>query len=36
MTNSPIYDEAWVAAEEAKRAYMDAHSLYKVEDEHAS
>ncbi|SOC18214.1 glutamate synthase large subunit [Rhodobacter maris] len=30
------YDEAWVAAEEAKRKWMDAHSLYKSEDEHAS
>jgi glutamate synthase (NADPH/NADH) large chain len=30
------YDEAWVAAEEAKRAFMDANSLYKAEDEHAS
>jgi glutamate synthase (NADPH/NADH) large chain len=30
------YDEAWVAREEAKRAYMDAHSLYKAEDEHSS
>ncbi|QCO56087.1 glutamate synthase large subunit [Pseudorhodobacter turbinis] len=36
MTNSPVYDAAWVAAEEAKRAYMDANSLYKSEDEHAS
>jgi glutamate synthase (NADPH/NADH) large chain/glutamate synthase (ferredoxin) len=31
-----IYDAAWVAAEEAKRAYMDKHSLYKAEDEHSS
>ncbi|MCB1394762.1 MAG: glutamate synthase large subunit, partial [Rhodobacteraceae bacterium] len=30
------FDEAWVAAEEAKRAFMDANSLYKCEDEHAS
>ncbi len=30
------YDAAWVAAEEAKRAYMDKHSLYKAEDEHSS
>ncbi|MCW1918160.1 glutamate synthase large subunit [Rhodobacter sp. KR11] len=30
------YDEAWVAAEEAKRAWMDANSLYKTEDEHSS
>ncbi len=29
-------DKAWVAAEEAKRAFMDTHSLYKAEDEHAS
>ena len=27
-----IYDEAWVKSEEAKRAYMDANSLYKSED----
>ncbi len=31
-----IYDDAWVAAEEAKRAFMDEHSLYKADDEHAS
>ena len=30
------YNDAWVAAEEAKRAWMDANSLYKSEDEHAS
>ena len=30
------YDDAWVAAEEAKRAYMNEHSLYKLDDEHAS
>ena len=30
------YNDAWVAAEEAKRAWMDANSLYKTEDEHAS
>ena len=30
------YDDAWVAQEQAKRAYMDAHSLYKLDDEHAS
>ncbi len=30
------YDEAWVAAEEAKRKWMDSHSLYKCEDEHSS
>ncbi len=33
MTN---YDEAWVAAEEAKRQWMDEHSLYKSDDEKAS
>ena len=31
-----VYDESWVAAEEAKRAWMDANSLYKTDDEHAS
>ncbi|WP_151718339.1 glutamate synthase large subunit [Gemmobacter serpentinus] len=31
-----IYDDAWVKAEEAKRAYVDAHGLYKTEDEHSS
>ncbi len=31
-----IYDDAWVAAEEAKRAFMNEHSLYKSDDEHAS
>jgi len=36
MTNTPVYDAAWVAAEETKRAYMNEHSLYKAEDEHAS
>ena len=30
------YNDAWVKAEEAKRAWMDANSLYKTEDEHAS
>ena len=30
------YDEAWVAAEEAKRAFMDANGLYKSDDEHSS
>ena len=30
------YNDAWVSAEEAKRAWMDANSLYKTEDEHAS
>lgn len=28
------YDEAWVAAEEAKRKWMDENALYKTEDEH--
>ena len=31
-----IYDDAWAAAEEAKRAWLDANGLYKAEDEHAS
>ena len=31
-----IYDENWVATEEAKRAFMDAHGLYKADDEHSS
>ncbi|SES09801.1 glutamate synthase (NADPH) large subunit [Tranquillimonas rosea] len=30
------YDAAWVAEEEAKRAYMAEHGLYNPEDEHAS
>lgn len=30
------FDADWVAAEEAKRAWMDANSLYRAEDEHAS
>jgi len=30
------YDETWVAAEEAKRAWMTEHSLYRDADEHAS
>jgi glutamate synthase (NADPH/NADH) large chain len=30
------YDDAWVAAEEAKRAWLDANGLYKAEDEHSS
>ena len=30
------YDEAWVKAEEAKRAWLDANGLYKTEDEHSS
>ncbi|MDA5095067.1 glutamate synthase large subunit [Aliiroseovarius sp. KMU-50] len=30
------YDENWVAREEAKRAYMSEHSLYRDEDEHSS
>ncbi|TNC48722.1 glutamate synthase large subunit [Rubellimicrobium rubrum] len=31
-----IYDETWVKAEEAKRAWMAENSLYKTDDEHAS
>ncbi|SEM60383.1 glutamate synthase (NADPH) large subunit [Gemmobacter aquatilis] len=31
-----IYDEAWVKAEETKRAYMHAHGLWKEDDEHSS
>ncbi|PTE23715.1 glutamate synthase large subunit [Cereibacter changlensis JA139] len=31
-----IYDEAWVKAEEAKRAWLDENGLYKSDDEHAS
>ncbi|MFN4171779.1 MAG: glutamate synthase large subunit [Pseudorhodobacter sp.] len=30
------YDDAWVAAEEAKRAFLDANGLYKADDEHSS
>jgi glutamate synthase (NADPH/NADH) large chain len=30
------YDAQWVAREEAKRAYMAEHSLYRQDDEHAS
>jgi glutamate synthase (NADPH/NADH) large chain len=30
------YDEAWVAREEAKRAYMAEHGLYSEAEEHAS
>ncbi|MGR3570246.1 glutamate synthase large subunit [Brevirhabdus sp.] len=30
------YDSAWVAAEEAKRAWMAENGLYREEDEHAS
>ena len=30
------YDEAWVAAEEAKRQWMAENGLYKTDDEHAS
>ncbi|MFM2356878.1 MAG: hypothetical protein RLZZ528_2614, partial [Pseudomonadota bacterium] len=30
------YTANWVAEEEARRAWMDAHSLYKAEDEHSS
>ena len=31
-----IYDESWVAAEEAKRKWMAENGLYREEDEHAS
>ena len=31
-----IHDENWVAAEEAKRAWMAENGLYSVEDEHSS
>ena len=31
-----IYDEAWVKAEETKRAWMHEHGLYKEDDEHSS
>ena len=30
------YDEAWVRAEEAKRAWLEANGLYRAEDEHSS
>ena len=30
------YDDAWVKAEEAKRAWLDANGLYRAEDEHSS
>ncbi len=30
------YDDAWVREEEAKRAWMAEHSLYRAEDEHSS
>jgi len=30
------YDDAWVAQEEAKRAYMAEHGLYSQEEEHSS
>ncbi|WP_296642601.1 glutamate synthase large subunit [Roseinatronobacter sp.] len=30
------YDDAWAAREEANRAYMSEHSLYRDEDEHSS
>ncbi|GHD98404.1 glutamate synthase [Defluviimonas sp. 20V17] len=30
------FDQSWVAAEEAKRAYMAENGLYRAEDEHAS
>ncbi|WP_298841217.1 glutamate synthase large subunit [uncultured Roseobacter sp.] len=31
-----VYDDAWVAQEEAKRAYMAEHGLYSEEEEHSS
>ncbi len=31
-----IYDQSWVDAEQAKRAFMNDHSLYRAEDEHSS
>jgi len=31
-----IYDEAWVKAEETKRAFLHEHGLYKEDDEHSS
>ena len=31
-----IHDDSWVAAEEAKRQWMNEHSLYREEDEHSS
>ena len=31
-----IYDTAWAKAEAARRQWMDAHSLYKADDEHSS
>ncbi|MBE3638024.1 glutamate synthase large subunit [Mangrovicoccus algicola] len=30
------YDDAWVAEEEAKRAFMAEHGMYRTEDEHSS
>ncbi len=30
------YDEAWVAAEEAKRKWMAENGLYREDDEHSS
>jgi hypothetical protein len=30
------FDEAWVASEETKRAWMAEHGMYAPEDEHAS
>ena len=30
------YDDAWVAREETKRAYVAEHGLYSPEDEHSS
>ncbi len=31
-----VYDDAWVKAEEVKRAWLNANGLYKADDEHAS
>ena len=31
-----IHDTDWAAAEEARRNWMAAHSLYKADDEHSS
>ncbi|WP_227271200.1 glutamate synthase large subunit [Roseobacter weihaiensis] len=31
-----VYDDAWVAREEAKRAYVAEHGLYSEEEEHSS
>jgi len=32
----PSFDDAWVAREQAARAWLDANGLYRAEDEHAS